>query len=77
MMSFTSIGTSIDHSIIDGCGPYTFRIGGENYYQIGALLPPEGQLPRFAQLYIRNLNPEIGFVHPVDSTIPLELGYLL
>jgi len=52
MMSFTSIGTSIDHSITDGHGPYRFCISGENYHQIGSLLPPEGQPPRFVQLYI-------------------------
>jgi len=50
--SFTSIGASIDHSIMDGRGPYTFCISGENYHQIGSLLPPEGQLLRFTQLYI-------------------------
>ena len=52
MMSFTSIGASIDNSIMDGHGPNTFRISGENYHQIGSLLPPEGQPPRFVQLYV-------------------------
>jgi len=37
---------------MDGRGPYTFRKSGENYHQIGSLLPPEGQPPRFAKLYI-------------------------
>ena len=52
ILSFTSIGVSIDQSIMDGCRPYTFRISGENYHQIGSLLPPQGQPSRFAQLYI-------------------------
>ena len=52
MMSFTSIGTSIDHSIMDRREPYTFHISGEHYHQIESLLLQEGQPPRFAQLYI-------------------------
>jgi len=47
IMSFTSMGASIDNSIMDGCGPYTFRISGENYHQIGSLRPLEGQPLRF------------------------------
>jgi len=42
MMSFTSIGASIDHSIMDRSGPYTFHRSGENYCQIGSLLPSKG-----------------------------------
>jgi len=52
MMSFISIGASIDNFVMDGHGPYTFCISGENYHQIGSLLPPEGQPPRFSQLYV-------------------------
>ena len=51
MMSFTSMGASIDYSLMDGRGPYTFRISGANYHRIGSLMPPEGHAPRFAQLY--------------------------
>ena len=80
MMPFTLTSASIDHSIMDGCGPYTFHINGENYHQIGSLPPLEGQPLRFTQLHIYmicNLNPEIGFIHSVDSIVPLELGYEL
>jgi len=55
MMSFTSIGTSIEHSIMDGHDPYIFRRSGENYHQIESLLPPEGQPLGFAQLYIYDM----------------------
>ena len=43
MLSFTSMGGAIDHSVMDGYGPYSFRISGNNYHRIGSLLPAEGQ----------------------------------
>jgi len=52
MLSFTSMGATIDYSVMDGRGPYTFRISGANYQQIESLITPEGHAPRFAQLYI-------------------------
>ena len=55
MLSFTSICASIDNSVMDGRGPYTFRISGENYHQIRSLLPLEGQPPRFFQLYVYDI----------------------
>jgi len=41
------MGGSIDHSIMDGNGPYFFRINGTNFHQIGLLLPAQGQNPIF------------------------------
>jgi len=32
MLSFTSMGGSINHYIMDGHGPYSFRISGNNYH---------------------------------------------
>jgi len=43
MLSFTSMGGSIDYSVMDGHGPYSFRISGNNYHRIGSLLPAQGQ----------------------------------
>ena len=43
MLSFTSMGGSIDHSVKDGHGRYSLRISGQNYHRIGLLLPVEGQ----------------------------------
>ncbi|KAF8397618.1 hypothetical protein HHK36_016538 [Tetracentron sinense] len=59
MLSFTSMGGKVDHSVLDGRGPYTFRINGENYHRIGALLPSSGQKPKFAQLYVYDTEHEI------------------
>ncbi|KAH7850741.1 hypothetical protein Vadar_002294 [Vaccinium darrowii] len=59
MMSFTSMGGKVDHSVLDGRGPYTFRISGENYHRIGSLLPTPGQKPKFAQLYIYDTEHEL------------------
>ncbi|WVZ71971.1 hypothetical protein U9M48_020498 [Paspalum notatum var. saurae] len=53
MFLFTSMGGHIDHEINrQGGGPYVFRLNGQNYHQIGTLLPKEESNPKFAQLYI-------------------------
>ena len=59
MLSFTSMGGKVDHSVLDGRGPYAFQIGGENYHRIGSLLPTPGQKPKFAQLYIYDTEHEL------------------
>ncbi|KAF8400055.1 hypothetical protein HHK36_015930 [Tetracentron sinense] len=59
ILSFTSMGGKVDHSVLDGRGPYTFRINGENYHRIGALLPSSGHNPKFAQLYVYDTEYEI------------------
>ena len=52
-LSFTSLGTQIDNSVNQGGGgPPVFKIHGELHHQIGSLLPPHGQTPVYAQLYI-------------------------
>ncbi|OIT36030.1 hypothetical protein A4A49_57877, partial [Nicotiana attenuata] len=40
-------------------GPRTFRLCGQNYHQIGSLLPPERSTPKFAQLYIYDTGNEV------------------
>ena len=52
MFVFTSMGGIQDHSVNNGHGPYTYRLGGNNYHRIGSLLPNEGQSPKFSQLYM-------------------------
>ncbi|KAF8369565.1 hypothetical protein HHK36_032409 [Tetracentron sinense] len=59
MLSFTSMGGKVDHSVLDGRGPYTFRINGENYHRIGTLLPSSGQKPKFAQFYVYDTEHEV------------------
>ena len=52
-LAFTSLGAQIDHSVNrGGGGPPVFRIQGELHHRIGSLLPPDGQPPTYAQLYI-------------------------
>ena len=59
MFSFTSMGGRIDTSMNDGNGPPTFVLNGENYHQIGSLLPMEEKDPKFAQLYVYDTDNEI------------------
>ena len=49
----TSVGRKLDNSINRaGGGPYTFRLHGELIHRAGSLLPPDGDPPIYAQLYI-------------------------
>ncbi|KAI0056662.1 hypothetical protein BV25DRAFT_1864431, partial [Artomyces pyxidatus] len=51
--AFTSLGVYVDETVNrGGGGPPVFKIGGELCHQAGSLLPPEGQTPRYSQLYI-------------------------
>nr|XP_043611899.1 uncharacterized protein LOC122583573 [Erigeron canadensis] len=43
---------NVDHSVNRGSGPYCFRISGQNSHRIGGLVPEEGCIPKFGQLYI-------------------------
>ncbi|XP_074291065.1 uncharacterized protein LOC141617824 [Silene latifolia] len=59
MFSFTSMGGKIDHSINQGRGPYTFRMGGRNCHRIGTLVPTGDARPKFCQLYIYDTEEEV------------------
>ncbi|PWA87092.1 hypothetical protein CTI12_AA128120 [Artemisia annua] len=59
MFAFTSIGAKQDNTVNKGYGPYCYRIQGENYHQMGTLLPKRGKPPVFAQLYIYDKASEI------------------
>ena len=51
--AFTSLGVKVDHSVVAGSGPYSFRISGELHHLSGAaLLPLPDHAPVFAQIYI-------------------------
>nr|KAJ0205216.1 hypothetical protein LSAT_V11C500239160 [Lactuca sativa] len=52
IFAFTSIAGKTDHAINSGGGPYVYRMHGHNYHIAGSLLPKEGELPKFCQLYI-------------------------
>ncbi|CAG8517583.1 17188_t:CDS:1 [Cetraspora pellucida] len=55
--AFTSFGTNIDKSILDGCGPYNFCINSELYHLTGSLLPESSVGATYIQLYI--YDPEV------------------
>jgi hypothetical protein len=59
MFAFTSMGATIDKTKNDGNAPPVFVLNGENYHQIGSLLPKDGDQPKFAQLYIYDTDNEL------------------
>ncbi|XP_071727009.1 uncharacterized protein [Rutidosis leptorrhynchoides] len=59
MFSFTSMGGKLDYKVNSGRAPFVYRMHGQNYHLYGSLLPPEGQDPRFCQLYIYDTYNEV------------------
>nr|XP_009768123.1 PREDICTED: uncharacterized protein LOC104219188 isoform X1 [Nicotiana sylvestris] len=53
------MGGKVNFSVNKTKGPRTFGLSGQNYHQIGSLLPPEGSSPKFAQLYIYDTENEV------------------
>jgi hypothetical protein len=47
MFAFTSMGGQINTTLNDGRAPPMFVMNGENYHQIGSLLPFPGNSPKF------------------------------
>ncbi|XP_068331187.1 uncharacterized protein [Pyrus communis] len=60
MFAFTSMGAKVDHTVNNQSGPYIFKISGQVHHLMGSLLPPDGECPRFAQLYVYDTANEIG-----------------
>ena len=59
LLSFTSCGAKVDESLmVDRTGVFTYRIHGEMYHLIGSLLPEEGRMPQFLQLYFYDTDNE-------------------
>jgi len=52
MFAFTSMGGRVNNAMNNGNAPPMFVMNGENYHQIGSLLPLTGNQPKFFQLYI-------------------------
>jgi len=50
--AFTSVAIDVDNSVLNGRGPYSFRMHGALYHKMGALHPRDGRQPAYAQLYI-------------------------
>ncbi len=58
VLAFTSVGANLDTNVAQP-GNYTYRLRGELYHKMGSLLPEPGEVPKFAQLYIRDLHAEL------------------
>jgi len=74
------MGANIDRSMNDGRGPPVFKISGQVHHRIGPLLPSDGDVPKFLQLYIydtanevrnrlRALHPDERPSEPLDPAI--------
>src|SRR6202050_1525748 len=50
--AFTSVAVDVDQTILNGRGPYSFRMHGALHHKMGALHPHNPQRPSYAQLYI-------------------------
>uniref|UniRef100_A0A0R0KKU5 Helitron helicase-like domain-containing protein n=1 Tax=Glycine max TaxID=3847 RepID=A0A0R0KKU5_SOYBN len=59
MFAFTSVGIKLDKSINETRGPPTIRIQGQPCHRIGSLLPMPGKQPKFAQLYVFDIQNEV------------------
>ncbi|CAN0837892.1 ATP-dependent DNA helicase PIF1 [Linum grandiflorum] len=51
---WTSFGAKLDPRLMHSRGPYSLVLNGENYHYMGSLLPPDGQPPRYSQLYVHD-----------------------
>jgi hypothetical protein len=77
-LSFTSLGVQVDDSVNQGGGgPPVFRIHGELHHQIGSLLPPHGQSPVYAQLYILDSHEASDHQMERNSNLDPDLMYRL
>ncbi|KAM5549294.1 hypothetical protein ABKV19_000622 [Rosa sericea] len=69
MFSFTSMGASIDYKINTGSCPYVFKISGQVHHLMGSMLPPDGECPKYAQLYVYDTKNEVSNrINVVDPT---------
>ena len=80
-VSFTSLGAKFYRVITDTmntAGVYTFRIQGALHHSMGSLLPPPGETPRFAQVYMfDSAEEQLQFRHEVHPHLRLDILQLL
>jgi len=66
------MGVDIDNHTIQHSGPSSFYIHKALHHQIDSLMPPEGQHPIYAQLYIYDADETIQHcgerIHNLDPT---------
>src|SRR5438046_3833708 len=80
-VAFTSLGAKLDRAITDTmneAGVYTFRIQGALHHSMGSLLPPPGERPHFAQVYMfDSAQEQIQFRHATHPHLQLDIVQLL
>src|SRR5438552_3256648 len=80
-VSFTSLGAKVDQVITDTmntAGVYTFRIQGTLHHSMGSLLPPPGEQPHFAQVYMfDSIQEQLQFHHETHPNLDLDILQLL
>ena len=59
VLAFTFIGMKMDYSVVHAPGPYIIRIQGQTHHRIGSLIPQQGRLSEFLQLYILDTHNEV------------------
>ncbi|VFQ62025.1 unnamed protein product [Cuscuta campestris] len=65
-LSTTTCKKKIIRDYTPGRGPPTFKLGGQNFHQIGSLVPRDEIVPKFAQLYIYDTqNEDFNRIHSV------------
>lgn len=74
---------SIDRSVLDGGGPYVFKIQGALYHRVGSLLPEHGKDPVYAQLYFyssedaNNYRKDRNHQNPLNANVMGILDHVL
>ncbi|KAF8194927.1 hypothetical protein BJ912DRAFT_807026, partial [Pholiota molesta] len=71
-LAMTSLGVKIDDSLNrQGGGPYVFKIQGKLSHLAGSLLPAEGAVPSYAQLYIYDGSEALNYRmnHPANRSL--------
>ena len=75
-VSFTSLGAKVDRA--NAVGVYTFRIQGALHHSMGSLLPPPGERPCFAQVYMfDSIQEQLQFRHETHPNLDLDILQLL
>ena len=76
-LAFTSVGRTVDDSLNrTGAGPYSFRLHGELIHRAGSLLPPQGDSPTWAQLYIYDSTQALDFCMAHSANSRLDRGVM-
>src|SRR6266850_5579174 len=74
-LAFTSVGRYVDNTLNNGGGPYSFRLHRELIHKAGSLLPPPGDSPKWAQLYIYDSAQALDhhMAHPRNSSLNRDI----